>query len=158
MDGGTDAFGIGIGSASTVFVTNSHIQYAYVGIATGDDANVTVRNTTIADSQLHSIVLGGNSSLDIRDSTIRNTFAHGIMVSSHGGTANLTVANTRFEGNFDGAALYFDAGATTVTSSTGNVDAITSGVRCMRENGTFTGGIGFSDNTVVTQANCPLVP
>jgi hypothetical protein len=27
-------------------------------------------------------------------------------------------------------------------------------VRCMFFNGSFTGAIGFSDNTAVTQANC----
>jgi hypothetical protein len=147
--------GVRIEESATAFLTNSEIQNTYIGILMDqDNSNLTVRNTTIANNQLHGIVMaGGNTSLDIRDSFIGDLFGHGIMVSTQG-NANLTVANTTFSGNFDGAAFYFDAGTTAVTSSTGNVDAITSGVRCMFFNGSFTGSIGFNDNTAVTQANC----
>jgi hypothetical protein len=155
VNGGGSGIGVTVEASATAFLTNSEIQHAFIGILMDEDnANLTVRNTMIANSQLHGILMaGGNTSLDIRDSTIRNMFGHGIMVATQG-NANLTVANTTFSGNFDGAAFYFDAGTTAVTSSTGNVDAMTDGVRCQYLNGSFTGSIGFSDNTAVTQANC----
>lgn len=159
IDGGLHGhYGVNINAPATVFLTNSRIQNTYIGVSMGEGANLTMRDTTITDIDQHGILIGGDgATLDIRDSTIGDVHGHGIMISPHG-NAHLTVSNTVFEGNIGGAAFYFDSGATAVTSSTGNVDAMTSGIRCMYYPGTFTGGIGFSDNTVVTQANCLEAP
>jgi hypothetical protein len=147
---------------ATAFLTGSTIQNSGAGIGLGAGNNrvsLTVRNSTIKDSISHGIEISGDDvTVDIRDSIIENVPTGSAIIVFTLGTANLTIANTTLEGDFGDYALTFLGGVTTVTNSTGNVDRITDAIRCFTASsagfGSFTGFIGFSDETIVDSNFC----
>jgi hypothetical protein len=140
---------------SSIFISNTLIDTAFVGISIPvDNAVVTVRNTTIQNVLIGVYADAESPVLDMRGGTIRNALEAGIGMFPSNDIASLTVADTTFDGIIGIAAFGFVSGTTTVTSSTGNVDSMTFGERCARDDAaTFTGSIGFSDASI-TAADC----
>jgi hypothetical protein len=133
--------------------TSSLYELAFRGVDAEDGARAVVRGTLIIDTASHGIALGANEvELDIRDSIIQDTLGSGLFIS--GSDVAITVADTTFEGSFGEAAFRFNTGLATITSSTGNPDRMTSGIRCIVDSGTFTGFVQFEDETIIDDAYC----
>jgi hypothetical protein len=138
-----------------VFLSNLEIENSTSSAISATRNNINIIARSITMNNVHSGILlnGIGVALDIRGSTMSNVEDTGIGIVD--GSANVTVANTAFSGQFDTAAFYFGIVTGTYSDSTGNTYSSPKTDKCMLfGGGTFNGSIGFSDASTITASDC----
>jgi Inverse autotransporter, beta-domain len=138
----------------------------------GQDLNLTVRNSTFSGNHIAISVSGLNNTLLAQNNVFLNMGGDGIEVFAdppYDGVVylgdvvatnyrnSITVVGNRFEGAFGGHLFRFQNGITTIAAgSTGNVDATSSSDGKCRQNFTATliGSINFEGGVSVAHGNC----
>jgi hypothetical protein len=169
-----------IQSGSGIIQTGQRLVVDDVGItgisigilSSGEDVNLTVRNSTFSGNHIAIGISGKNNTLLAENNVFLNMEGDGIGVFAdppYDGMVylgdvlatnyrnNITVVGNRFEGAFGRYLFRFQNGITTIEAgSTGNVDATSSSDgKCFQSfTATLIGSINFEGGAFVAHGNC----